>query len=516
MKNYRPLFRKLTSQGQKGSGSVLHSLSDTEISEREWLLNIISTNDEFDLFFNQSVKKELLHFVSFVQTMVMAFFAGLWVRWAVRRNKRLNHILQFRELLQVRNNIEKGSFAYDTLLFRQPAFRILQNKSHLANLVCLAILFGDEFIDGIAVNYGKRNIVALLQNDAINHDLQYRDTENGLELFYPFDIRDLLPRHVLDATNEKYGITYHDFYNHLLFLLSEMNMNLNKLDRVTAAKSAVLICRVCNKCFDTYKMDIADFDPTYLLGHLLEYHQKKDDDIIHVLLELRAVLLKKDLASYRPKFSSWSTMVRSMQVYDDMQDVESDCNYQMNFVCYFARNYFPGEWNWLQEHTDLLHLTPGVQKHLLINLYMPGSVILSMQYAKNITTGNLKWVQKKITCYLWKKNWFGWNNPLLNNKNDPFSMLRDSNTLTIQKKLEIMQATIFAVKDSLVSNDMRYAHIIDTAFLDNQLKADLFISMNRTDRYFLKNAFFDFPLHRKAALARIWLLKHGQDMEAAR
>ncbi|HVX51553.1 MAG TPA: hypothetical protein VHB48_15430, partial [Chitinophagaceae bacterium] len=80
------------------------------------------------------------------------------MRKHIRKNKRLNYILQFKELLQVRNNIEKGSFAYDTLLFKQSAWQVFKNSSHLANLVCLAILFGDEFIDGIAQEHGKHNI----------------------------------------------------------------------------------------------------------------------------------------------------------------------------------------------------------------------------------------------------------------------------------------------------------------------------------------------------------------------
>ena len=491
----------------------LHLLTLTQIQEREWLLGIIKANDEHDLFFEQSIKKELLHTVSFMKSIVPALTIGILKRGVVRKNKRLNYILQFKELVQVRNNIEKGSFAYDTLLFRQGAFRVLQNKSHLANLVCLAILFGDEFIDGIAVNHGKKNIQAILQNETINHHLQYRHKDNRLELFYEFDIRDMLPAEVLESLNDKYEITYSDFYSHLLYLLSEMNIYLNRLNKATAQQAAILICRVCNQCFDTYKMDIAEFDPGYSIGHLLEYQQKKDDEIIHVLLDLRAVLLNKRVQDYRSQFSSWSTLVRSMQIYDDMQDVDSDCHYQMNFVCYFARNYFPREWNWLQDNLSLLREKHGLEKHFLVSLHMPGAVILCMQYAKYIITGNLNWVQKKITCYLWKKNWFGWNNPVFVKKEEPFSAIQENIILTIPKKLEGILSAVFSVKDSLVNNDMRYAHLIDTAFLDKALQEDLLRSMKRKDRYFIKNAFFDYSLHRKAELARIWLLKHGLDME---
>ena len=114
----------------------------------ESLVKFLKENAAYEREFAESTGKEVLHFIQFTGTMLWAFPLALYMRWKIRKNKQLNYILQFKELLQVRNNIEKGSFAYDTLLFKQSPVQLLSNKSHLAKLVCLAILFGDEFIDG--------------------------------------------------------------------------------------------------------------------------------------------------------------------------------------------------------------------------------------------------------------------------------------------------------------------------------------------------------------------------------
>ncbi|HMP88089.1 MAG TPA: hypothetical protein PKE63_12490, partial [Lacibacter sp.] len=484
---------------------VLHTLTPDEIEEKEWLLNLLEDNRQRDLVYNDSLLQEIRHFSHFVGSMLLAFPAGLFMRRQVRRNKRLSFILQFPELLSVRNNIEKGSFAYDTLLFGQSAFRVLENKSHLANLVCLAILFGDEFIDGLAVTSGKHAIRAILQDEQVDCNLHHRTTETRTELYYAFDIRDLLPAATLDTTNEKYGITYRQFYDHLLFLLEEMNRHLNRLDTAIRETAAGLICQVCNRCFDTYKTDIAAFRPDYHLRDLLHYLDKKDDDIIHCLLELRAVLLGKNRSPYREKFSGWSTMVRSMQIYDDLEDVATDCLYQMNFACYFAHRFFRKEWDWLQRHAAGLQHVPALQRHLLVSLYMPASVIACRQYARHIVLGRLNWVQKKITGYLWAKNWLGWKNEQLQTGEDVFAAVPGA-PYTLKQKITLLEETVLQIKDGLVHEDFLYAHLLDTALLDAPLREHLFAFLPQREKYFLTQQFFDYPLNRKAMLARKWLL----------
>jgi hypothetical protein len=434
------------------------------------------------------------------------------MRKMVRGNKRLNYILQFKELQQVRSNIEKGSFAYDTLLFGLKPWQVLQNKSHLANLVCLAILFGDEFIDGIAQCYGKEAVREILANPKIDFSLRYRLTQNGAELYYEFDIRELLPNWVLDTVNEKYGISYRDFYAHLLFLLSEMNLQFSKLYEHQKAPAASLICKVCNLCFDTYKTDLAQFTDNYSIEQLLQYQQRKDDQIIQVLLELRCILLNKHLKTNQPKFANWSLMVRSMQVYDDLQDLALDHGYQMNFVCYFAHQFFKKEWNWLQDNQEKLAGLKGMEQAMMVSVNMPASTILCMQYAKQLVQGNLSWVQQKITGYLWKKNWFGWDNDLPLTERAAFGAVANmygKNKLTLIDKVQLLQEKILSVKDPLISEDLRFAHLADTAFLDHELGQHFLSSLSKKDRYFIQQQFFSFPIQQKAALVKRWLLQMG-------
>jgi hypothetical protein len=450
------------------------------------IAQIIKENEAFDVAFKITFGKEIKHFLQFTAQMLLAFPLGLLMRYRIRKNKRLNHILQFEELKKVRNNIEKGSFAYDTILFKQNAFQIIKNKSHLANLVCLALLFGDEFIDGIATTYGKQNTSKVLKNNAYNYYLQHKTAGKKFELFYEFDICNVLPESVLTQTNAKYGITYKAFYQHLQFLLAEMNVHLNELPIAIANEAAKLICSVCNKCFDTYKVDVEAFTPNYDLTNLLQYQQSKDDEIIKILLELRATLLQKNKPSYKKKFASWAYMVRSMQVYDDMQDVAADCDYQMNFMAFFAKSFFINEWEWLQQNKEALKKEETLKVQQAVALNMPASMMLCMQYNKNITTCNLNWVQQKIQNYLWRKNW-------MNTKGKS-----DAINITIQS----IAASILLVQNELISTEMKYAQILDTALLFPNIKEKIFILLNKKERYYLNNFYTTLPTSVKSNYAK--------------
>jgi hypothetical protein len=464
-----------------------------------WIEEIIIANSNAGSDIDYSLRRETVRFLQFSKTMLWAYPTARIMRWHIRRNKNLQQILQFKELLPVRNNIEKGSFAYDSLLFKQSLFQLLQNKSHLANLVCLAILFGDEFIDGIADTFGKQKTAALLINTAYNFNLEFKETEESFELYYEFDICELLPHEVLNSTNAKYEISYAQFYRHLLFLLEEMNRHLSKLKKETAREAALLICKVCNLCFETYKTDVAGFHTNYTLEELLQYQKNKDDDIINILLTLRAVLLNKRQLKYQKEFGSWSSMVRCMQLYDDMEDAARDCDFQMNLCCWFARNYFPQEWNYLQKHKEYLKQLKGQQLNAAIALNMPGSCILVMQYARHITCTKLNWVQRKITNYLWRKNWLGINNTVTNYKNlFSFTAAMNRPGASVPLQLHFIQQQVNAVQHELITIEMKQAWMMDVALMDAGIRSYILKRTTKRTRYYLGSYFLENALTNKA------------------
>lgn len=486
------------------SSTTLHvaDVLDDYTEEEALVIRLLRENLEFDQLFSYNRASEWYHFLQFTSSMISAFPIALLMRMRIRKNKRLNYILQFNELLQVRNNIEKGSFAYDTILFEQSSFQLIKNKSHLANLVCLAILFGDEFIDGIATIHGKKNIQTILNNKQVDYYLHFKKTSKGYELYYAFDICEVLPKEVLESINPKYNITYRAFYGHLQFLLSEMNLHLYKLNEEVGEEAAQLICKACNKCFDTYKADINEFNENYSLQDLLQYQKTKDDDIIQVLLTLRAVLLGKKQLQYQKNFSSWSSMVRSMQLYDDMQDVATDCNFQMNILCFFSKNYFPEEWVWLQQNRVKLEQYKGLHLHAQVSLFMPASCMLVMQFARNIANTKLSWVQRKIQNYLWCKNWLGFNNQLLNPSGFCLSSVLDKNDFSIPLKFHFIQQRVFDTSNNLLTDDMKWSHMLDISLMDEELKLFIFDKISRKEKYKLISFFVELPISEKATLLK--------------
>ncbi|MBL0146022.1 MAG: hypothetical protein IPP48_09855 [Chitinophagaceae bacterium] len=474
-------------------------------TEFDVINDMIEENNETANLLSFNIWQEAKQFAGFSKTMLWAFPVANIMRWKIRKNKQLKHILQFKELLPVRNNIEKGSFAYDSLLFNENIFSLFKNKSHLANLVCLAILFGDEFIDGIAAEHGKENIRQIFADEKFNYYLQYREQAQQFELFYEFDICDVLPLNVLTAKNAKYEITYKAFYLHLLFLLKEMNAYINKLEISIRKEAAQLICKACNKCFDTYKADITAFDLNYTFTDLQHYQKTKDDDIIQVLLTLRAVLLTKKKLNYQAQFSNWSSMVRSMQLYDDMQDIAHDYNYQMNTLAYFAKNYFTNEWQWLQQNSKILQQLKGLKLHAMVCLQMPASVMLTMQYARNIAYTRLNWVQSKITNYLWRKNWLGINNKLLNENKFFVSELMKQDDCTIPLKIHFIKQHVYTANHPLISTEMKTSLVMDIMLMDAELKKYIQKKLGKKQNYFLTSSFLEFPLNKKAALAKQFL-----------
>ena len=87
---------------------------DFYTTDQQLLVKLLQENRQDDALFQGDLTRECLNFLQFTSSMLCAFPVGLYMRKRIRKNKRLNYILQFKELLPVRNNIEKGSFAYDT------------------------------------------------------------------------------------------------------------------------------------------------------------------------------------------------------------------------------------------------------------------------------------------------------------------------------------------------------------------------------------------------------------------
>lgn len=464
---------------------------------------------EIDFFINNNIEKNIVSFsfrneikqaFKFASIMIWAFPSALIMRWHIRRNKKLKYILQFPELVSIRNNIEKGSFAYDSLLFKENIFQILQNKTHLANLVCLAILFGDEFIDGIAAEHGKKNIQKILDCPTFNYYLQLKTNQNKVELFYEFDICTVLPTDVLNTVNKKYEITYLAFYKHLLFLLEEINKHLNKLEITTKQEVGLLICKVCNTCFDTYKNDISFFTNDYSFDDLQLYQQTKDDDIIYVLLTIRACLLKKKNLLYVSKFSGWSSVVRSMQLYDDLLDAPFDHNYQMNTILFFAKNYFQNEWNWFLENVDDLKNKHELNLQTYLCLFMPGSVLFTLQYAQQISINKLDWTQRKILNYLWRKNWLGFNNKLLQNQTQLLDVIFNKKNMSIPLKLHLIKSQINLCNHEFITESLKKSLCINVVLMHDDLKEYLYNKITFKEKYFLNSSFIELPLTFKCTL----------------
>jgi hypothetical protein len=279
-----------------------------------------------------------------------------------------------------------------------------------------------------------------------------------------------------------------------------MNRHLTKLNKETAQEAAMLICKVCNLCFDTYKTDVAGFHADYSLEELLHYQKNKDDDIVNILLTLRAVLVNKRQLKYQKEFGSWSSMVRCMQLYDDMEDAAKDCDFQMNLCCWFARNYFPQEWAYLQSEKENLKQLKGQQLNAAIALHMPGSCILIMQYAKHITCNKLNWVQRKITNYLWRKNWLGVNNTVTNSNNSfCFNAVMKKENASVPMRLHFIKQQINTVQHELITDEMKQAWMMDVALMDAEIRRYILKNNTKREGYYLSSYFLENAVKNKAA-----------------
>lgn len=399
------------------------------------------------------------------------------------------------------NNICKGSFAYNTFLFRKPAFSKNYKNTFLADLTCLAILFGDEFIDGVCTEIGKTKVQELLKENGNKFYLNIRQIENAhAELEYSFDLYKLIPESVWEIKNEKYRITYHEFYELLKDLLDLMNVRLQKMKLSVAEKAAIKIKECCDLCFDTFIHDVKDTPvQLYYKGMIppTVWHEKKNRSIQLKLLDLRCVLLDKKVSGFEKKFNGWLDIISTMQVYDDMQDCRMDEHFQDNLLLAFASGSFPEEMEWFHENKK--NFIDDEQWRTLVSMHMPCSVYLCIKFTKDRMTQNMSWVQKKVCNYLWKNNWF----------NHAKSFEERTGTKNIEKFTDILNSTSPVFK--LTNSETEWkSYALEIAFHDKQLRKYLLSRSSWMERYFLYFNFIQMCSFEKTALInRIISSFHG-------
>jgi len=380
------------------------------------------------------------------------------------------------------DNICKGSFAYNTFLYRKPAFSKNYRNTFLADLTCLALLFGDEFIDGICNEVGKATVQQLLKENGNKFYLNIKRTEAGYpELEYSFDLYKLIPKKLWQIRNDKYGVTYDKFYELLKELLDLMNKRLTKMDRLVAERSAIKIKEACDLCFDTFIHDVKDTPVQVYYKGLIPptvWHEKKNRSIQLKLLELRCVLFNKPVDRFEKKINGWLDIISTMQVYDDMQDCRADDDFQDNLLLAFASGNFPEEMKWFHENKKKFY--DDEEWRMQISINMPCSSYLCTKFSKDRMMTNMNWVQKKICNYLWKNNWF-----------KPAHAFDKKSKPEIAKRFNGILYKTFPVYQLTKSETEWKSFALEISFHDRQLRKYVLSKASFRKRYFL---FFNFLL----------------------
>jgi len=309
------------------------------------------------------------------------------------------NLLQFTDLWKT---IQKGAFAYNTLFFGKTPFR--RSETDLADITTLTLFFGDEFIDGIAAEASKPFIRQLIQNDPHRFYLQTKLKSGKVTLQYRFDLYRLLPQHVMQKLNSKYGISYQTFYELLKCFLQLINEYLGRLPFSKAERAAHKIADACNTCFESFMHDVSSC-PAHgnipEVNTVLHFHETKTAYMQKKLLELRCILVNKEEAMNNIQTPGWLNIMRVIQIYDDLHDAIIDDGLQDNLLLSAACHYFPDEWKWFCTHKcslEQVNKTP-----LLLSLYMPCSTEYCLQLASD-KIKSMNWEQQKIMHYLLFKN----------------------------------------------------------------------------------------------------------------
>lgn len=450
-------------------------------------LHAVKNSGEFS-----SIRREVKNWFNLINLYVYLWPLARFRSYRIRQTpffKKAAALPYFSELWET---ISKGSFAYNTFLFRKAATGRHAKKTMLVDLTCLALLFGDEFIDGISNELGKDYVKELLSHGEKRFYLQVNKNENGKpELEYNFDLFTILPTHTWTAKNEKYGIDYRHFYQLLNDLLALMNKKLEELPDAMAWPAANKIKEACDLCFDTYIHDIRETPVQQKeedCDQYILFHEKKNRCIQKRLLELRGLLLHKDLNRYQKKFNGWLDIISTMQIYDDIQDCRTDENFQDNLLLKYASQYFPGEYAWFCSHKNKM-FDDGSWR-MMVSTNMPCSVYMCIKLAKDKMLDEMCWTQQKICNYLWKNNWF---QPT--RKNFPQHTQKEPRQMLI----EILENTkpVFAVTGSEAEWK---AFALETATHQFRLKKFIYLRLKLRQAYFLYFNFLHLNSYEKARM----------------
>ena len=410
--------------------------------------------------------------------------------------KRAFTLPQFRTLWK---DICKSSFAYNTFLFRRSAFSKNYNHTFLADLTCLALLFGDEFIDGVCAKAGKIKVLELLKENGNKFHLHINKTDSGHpELAYSFDLYKFIPPEVWTARNEKYNLTYAEYYELLKSLLDLMNDRLRKISQRTAGKVALKIKEACDFCFDIFIHDVKDAPiQSYHKGTTPPplWHNKKSRSVQLKLLELRCLLVNRPINYFEKTFNGWLDITSTVQVYDDMQDCRFDDHYQDNLLLAFAAGNFPEELEWFHENKKKVF--DDGEWRMQVSMYMPRASYLCTKFTKDKIVESMSWVQKKICNYLWRNNWF----------NPAEDTVKRSDTGNIKRMHEIVENT-FPVYQLTGSETEWKSYAFEIAFHDRELKKFILSKTNRVKRYFLFTNFMQMSSFEKTELLKKTLSSH--------
>lgn len=428
------------------------------------------------------------------------FYVYLWQPVRLRNRFLTNHpffksAFQLPHFYTLWDNICKGSFAYNTFLFRKPAFSRNYDNTFLADLTCLALLFGDEFIDGICNEISKEKVQQLLKENGNKFYLNIKHSVAGPELEYSFDLYKLLPDTVWKLKNAKYGIDYNAFYELLKALLDLMNHRLGKMDGAIAKNAAIKIKEACDLCFDTFIHDVQDTPVQLFYKGMIPpttWHEKKNRAIQMELLELRCVLFAKRVDGFEKNFNGWLDIISTMQVYDDMQDCCSDEHFQDNLLLAFASGNFAEEMEWFHQNKNKSY--DDEQWRLEVSLHMPCSVYLCTKFTKDRMVRNMSWVQKKICNYLWKNNWF-----------------TPSSSPQQEKHFDEVLEMTFPVFSLTKSETEWKSYAIEICFHNKQLRKTVLSKASFFERYFLNFNFLHMSSFEKTELAQKIIDSHKDD-----
>ena len=388
-------------------------------------------------------------------------------------------------------NICKGSFAYNTFLFRKPAFSKNYNNTFLCDLTCLALLFGDEFIDGACATAGKLKVLDLLKENKFYLQIN-RTHPNYPELEYSFDLYNLIPADVWQTKNEKYDITYAEFYELLKSLLGLMNERLRKMNRQMADKAANKIKEACDYCFDLFIHDVQDAPiQSYHKGTTppMGWHEKKCRTLQLKLLELRCLLMNRPINYFEKTFHGWLDIMTALQVYDDMQDCRIDDHFQDNILLALAAGNFPGEIEWFHENKKKGF--DDKQWRMQISMNMPCASYLCIKFTKDKMVDTMSWAQKKICNYLWRNNWF----------NSSIPAKKRTRIENIKRLNELIDET-FPVYQLTGSETEWKSYAFEIAFHDRELKKYIFSKATLLQKYFLITNFIQMSSFEKTSLLK--------------